>query len=835
MSALVEKKSGARIRSTSIRARVLAIAFIPSVALLLAGVALAGYLVYDAVRVRDLATGVHDAAEPGARFFAAVREERRLTLQALASGGANSAELDNQRTQTDGAAVAINAELQGIAGEAPEIVLRSINGLQQNFARLPQFRQQVDAGSPSLQEAYDFYNAIIDHFATGLNGVAQQAPDAETAYLRVTAMPLFISADGMSRGDALAAAGFAGGGLTEQEFRTYVGQIGAYHSGLQNAVADMIPAVRAQYEQLLASPAWQGLTAVENAFLRGNQTQLPVPEAEWRAAAREVGATLMNLYIQQSSNATAIALDDADRTLLTSIIAGGAVVVIAIVLLLIAWRLSNRLVRRLVRLREDTLDLAETRMPEMVRRVRDGDVVDLDSEVAVLDHGADEIGQVAEAFNKAQHTAIAAAVEEAKTREGTKKVFLNIAHRSQVIVHRQLQALDAAERKQEDPDQLDMLFRLDHLSTRARRNAENLIILGGEQPGRQWRNPVALADLVRGATAETEDYKRVTVGKLPAVAIAGPVVGDLVHLLAELIDNATSFSPPQSRVEIRGEVVGRGVVIEVEDQGLGIEPEQTEELNEMLRNPPDFSFMALSEEPRLGLFVVARLAAKHGVTVTLRESAYGGTRAIVLVRSEQLSPVPEPDDTPAIEDIVPAQQTPIMRRPPRQLQRAETPVQNEDTVVHNGPVPGEPPQRQDAPVVHNGSAQPELPKRIRGARQLPPREMPADEPTHRELPQLEAPKREAPPREVPPREARPPQDTRPPLPGGPMSPGRPPLPRRRRQQSLAPQLMDAGPASEQQDVPADSPDQARSRLSAFQRGTRQARAQEPGLDNLSGD
>jgi signal transduction histidine kinase len=122
------------------------------------------------------------------------------------------------------------------------------------------------------------------------------------------------------------------------------------------------------------------------------------------------------------------------------------------------------------------------------------------------------------------------------------------------------------------------------------------------------------------------------------------VVGDLVHLLAELIDNATSFSPPESRVEIRGNVVGRGVVIEVEDQGLGIESEQAEQLNALLHDPPDFGIMALSAEPRIGLFVVARLAARHGISVTLRESAYGGTRAIVLVRSELLGSLPESED-----------------------------------------------------------------------------------------------------------------------------------------------------------------------------------------------
>ncbi|WP_199430914.1 sensor histidine kinase [Qaidamihabitans albus] len=813
-----------RARRSSIRLRVLVIAFVPSVVLLLAGIALAGYLVYDAAKARDFATKVHEAAEPGARFFGAVREERRLTLQDLASGGANRAELVEQRGATDQAAAAISAELQGMVGQAPQNVLQSINATAQQLGRLPQFRQQVDAGQPSLQEAYTFYNRIIDQFAEGLNGVAQEAPDAETAYLRVTAMPLFISADAMSRGDALAAAGVVGGGLTEQEFRTYVGQIGAYHAGLEGAVSQMIPEVRQQYEQLIESEAWQTLTTVENAFLRGNQTELPVPEEQWRRAASEVGQTLMGLYIQQSSNATDIALDDGEQTLISSIIAGAVVLLLSVGVFLLAWRLSNRLVRRLARLREETLDIADQQMPELVRRVRAGEDVDLDSEVSFLDHGEDEIGQVADAFNKAQQTAVSAAVEEARTREGTRNVFLNIAHRSQVIVHRQLQALDQAERKQEDPDQLDMLFKLDHLSTRARRNAENLIILGGEQPGRQWRNPVALADLVRGATAETEDYKRVSVGRLPALAVAGPAVGDLVHLLAELIDNATAFSPPQSRVEIRGDVVGRGIVVEVEDQGLGIESEHKEELNELLRDPPDFGIMALSEEPRLGLFVVARLAAKHGITVSLRDSAYGGTRAIVLVRSELLSQLPDEDDSAEIEDAVPAQQSPGLRRRP-------DPV----GAPPEAPAPPGPQGRPELPTRNGSSAE----GRQRVDMFRPPPQQ-GTRPPRQHGPQHEArPPQDARP---PAREPRPPQPSGPPQQGGPppaggvLTPNRPPLPRRRRQQNIAAPLKDDGPATEQTELlTADDPEEARNRLAAFQRGTWRAREQDPGHHDHSGD
>ncbi|HKS48051.1 MAG TPA: nitrate- and nitrite sensing domain-containing protein, partial [Amycolatopsis sp.] len=645
-------------RGRSIRTRVLAIAFVPSVALLVSGLALVSYLVSQAVEARSFISKVHDAATPGVKFFATVRTERQLTLTDLASRGGVHSQLVQARAATDATAAQMTSVLAALADQAPDRVKASIARTAANMARLPEFRAQVDSGKTSLLDAYGFYNRIIDEFTEGLNGVAERSPDAETAYLRVTAMPLFAAADAMARGDALAAAGLAGGGLGNDEFRTFVSVVGSYHAGFDSQVPEMIPSVKQKYDALRAGPAWATLTTVENSVLGGNRTTLPVPQQQWRDSANQVAGALTNLYIEQSSNATQVEIDTGNRMLLTSILAGVAALLLSVVVSIIAWRLSSRLVQRLTRLRRETLEMADTRLPELVDRVRHGEEVDLAAEMSPLDHGTDEIGQVADAFNKAQRTAVAAAVDEAKTREGTKKVFLDIAHRSQILVHRQLQVLDEAERKQEDPDQLDLLFRLDHLSTRARRNAENLVILGGERPGRQWRNPVSLADVISGALAEVEDYARVTVGRMPEIAVGGPAVADLIHLLAELLDNAASFSPPEARVDIMGGVVGKGVAIEIEDQGLGIEPERMDEVNAMLRNPPDFSVMALSAEPRLGLFVVARLASRQNIGVTLRNSAYGGTRAIVLVRSELLTSLPPAEGTVVVPpSAVPPQQS----------------------------------------------------------------------------------------------------------------------------------------------------------------------------------
>ncbi|MGW3958368.1 sensor histidine kinase [Amycolatopsis sp. NPDC005003] len=842
----------------------LTIALIPSVALLLVGVTLAGYLIYNAVTDRDYTTRLRNAEAPAIPFFAALQVERQASLALVAGQSSARAVLAQARPKTDATAAKVLEFLKNDfadRSDTPASVQRNIATFFGLFQQLPQTRQAVDSGQIQIGQAFKYYNQMLDQFTDGVAGLTQNTNGAQNAFDRLNSIPLFTAADAMQRSDALATAGLAAGGLSDDDFRAYTAQVGAYHVQLAASAPKLIPSVKAKFDELMASQAWQTVNQVESAFARGDLKKLPVPQDQWRTAAGQVGGALMGIFVAQHTNFSQQAINDADSTFTQSLIAGVAAVLFAVFVVFVAVRLSNRLIGRLHRLREDTLDAAEVRLPELVARVQAGEPVDLEEGGHFLDHGTDEIGQVADAFNKAQQTAIAAAIDEAKTKEGTKTVFLNIAHRSQVIVHRQLKVLDQAERKQEDPEQLDTLFQLDHLSTRARRNAENLIILGGGQPGRQWRNPVGLAELVRGASAETEDFARVKTAVLPQIAIRGPVVGDLVHLLAELIDNATSFSPPQSRVEIRGNVVGKGVVIEVEDQGLGLEPDQTEEINAMLADPPDFGIMALSDEPRLGLFVVARLAARHGIQVHLRESAYGGTRAIVLVRTDLLAPLaenePEQPITPPKPELVPNpaepettandEVTPLSRPVRRQARhRTEPPVavppapptapapvvtQPATPVppISVPPVTVAPPNSDRLPVSQPPSAPTPVPV---GSVSEPVSQPTQAQPVAAVRPPAPPVRTSRPARPAAQQPVWPPQEpraaatpeSRPQQPRRPEAPGRPPLPQRRRQQSLVPQLREDKPATaEREEVRLDSPEVARSRLSAFQQGTRRAR------------
>lgn len=517
-------------------------------------------------------------------------------------------------------------------------------------------------------------------------------------------------------------------------------------------------------------------TASSNGATKTAPAPLPLSTQEWHSAAAEMNRTLIDIWLTQGKGVQELAEDKSAAATERTLWAGGGITVVSLLAFLIAVLLANRIIRRLKRLRGETLALADERLPEMMRRLAEGEIIDPADESPNLDYGHDEIGQVAKAFEHAHQAAVAGAVNEAKTREGVKAVFLNIAHRSQIVVHRQLEILDHAEERQEDPAMLDILFKLDHLATRERRNAENLIILGGGQPGRQWRNPVPLIDLVRSAVGETLDYARVRIARLPETHVLGAVVADLTHLLAELVDNATSFSPPQSRVEVTGNVVGKGVVAEISDQGMGMTSAEIDRVNEMLRNPPSFGVAALSSDSRLGLFVVAQLAAQHGVKVRLAESDYGGIRAIVLIPAALLA-----DESPAL---------------------TTDPGILESTRRRRHPVPFV----DSTPYGH----------------------------TETESAVLTAPPRFATPAELdpPPRtpSALPTSDA--PQTAG--TDGRPALPRRNRQASIAPQLAQSTPvtepATEQSPERERSAEQARDLMSAIEIGTRQGRRATPDRD-----
>ncbi|MEV6657236.1 sensor histidine kinase [Nocardia fluminea] len=607
----------------------LAIALVPAVTLLAGGAGFVGLQIDDGLAARRWSERVSLQIDLTLDLIADLQTERTASLRALVGDAEALATLPARRMETD-ANLKQLSEVAALLTELNPAAMDSARLFEALMSQISPLRRTVDSGQATSTDIDDFYTRLVGTAPIGIVDTAKTAPQGRTAADEIVVADLIRAADLHSR-----AVGRAWVALTSEVTMTpadrqlYARLVGAFHSRLDAAVEQVSGVDKARFDKLVLSNEWRAMTAAEDSLTLVGR--LPVEFGEWSRVQEIVSAELQALVRSHFRNSEQAAKESAEAQLRRSIVVGTGVLLMALATSVVAMRLANRLIRRLRSLRARTVEMTEITLPSILERLDDGRAVDVDAELALADDGADEIGDVARAFNNAQRTAFAAAAAEVRTRSGVNRVFSDIARRSQVVVHQQLKVLDVAEAKQNDPEHLELLFQLDHLATRARRNAENLLILGGGQPGRRWRQPVSVEEIVRSAISETKDFTRVSAVRLPEVHVAGAAVADLIHLLAELIDNATAFSPPDSPVTVRGNLVGKGLVIEVEDQGLGIRFEDRERLNQVLREPSGFQQMALTGHRNLGLFVVGHLAGRHGIGVNLLESAYGGVKAIALL------------------------------------------------------------------------------------------------------------------------------------------------------------------------------------------------------------
>ncbi|TCO52468.1 sensor histidine kinase [Actinocrispum wychmicini] len=797
----------------SIRTRLTAVVVVSAVALVAMWVAVSMPRLYDAIYLRGVTDAMQDVMPRAVKALTSIEQERAQSLLQVASGTAGPGD---RRAQTDQAVRGVRELVEPVLAQSPRFVQDKYAEFTRTLDQLGAVRGRLDAKSISRSELYDFYNRLADASITVFDAMAHAVPDQETAFSGIEVNSLFRAAEEMSRSSTIISAAITTGALNSADHAEFARLSGAYRQQLEMSIQNSSTEVKARYQDLRASDPWKRLTAAEDKLIAtgpwtvvttrnrgdGQLAAPPVSDQEWQDVTGKVYGDVEQLGVHQFAESSRLAGQKASKGLTVAIVGSVIALLVAIATIIAALRIMRTTTRRLTRLRYETLDLAVEKLPPIVQRLRAGEEVDVATELPALDFGRDEIGQVARAFNAAHTTAVEAAVQESQARTGVRNVFLGIAHRSQALVHRQLKILDRLEREEEDPQQLDELFHLDHLATRARRNAENLIILGGQQPGRIWRRPVLLVDILRGAVAETTQYKRVRLQGVPRVYIVGSAVADTMHLLAELLDNATSFSPPQAQVRLSGEPAARGILLEVEDNGLGMEDTDRDRHNAVLADPPDFDAMALKGDPRLGLFVVARLAARHGIRVELRSSSYGGTRAIVLIpatllaEDEQestavLDPVTVgPPGSDFVGDVLP------FRIPQAQSGASATAIQVEER-------PAWPPQDVPDEVSPEVAAQPTEPEIAKPRAAEPPGGVADDKRPAAGLTAVD--------------------DRRPAL----DDQGRPALPRRRRQASLAPQLREAAFTPEEPEIdPADgrSPDEIRNIMSAFHRESRRARA-----------
>ena len=312
---------------------------------------------------------------------------------------------------------------------------------------------------------------------------------------------------------------------------------------------------------------------------------------------------------------------------------GGAVLLVLVIALLFTVIVGRSMVRPLRRLRAGALEVAGVRLPETVRRMSEADSDSVPIEVEPIDVDSfDEIGEVARAFDQVHREALRLAANEAALRGNVNAMFVNLSRRSQSLVERQIRLIDELEQGEQDSERLGNLFQMDHLATRMRRNSENLLVLAGHESTRRWNQPVSLVDVLRAAVSEIEQYERVVLNVQPGIAVRGPAVNDVVHLIAELVENATSFSSADTPVNVSGHLLSSGgVLLDITDLGVGMGSEEMAHANWRLDNPP---VVDVAVSRRMGLFVVARLAARHGIRVRLRPATGAGLTALVWLPDE---------------------------------------------------------------------------------------------------------------------------------------------------------------------------------------------------------
>ncbi|PYC64356.1 histidine kinase [Micromonospora arborensis] len=820
-------------RSTNLRTKV--------VALLVSLVALWGFTAWVTVRegvnllgVQALDTKVFDPTEP---LLIQLQVERRESLTYLGRpDDSQRAALTETRKRTDRWAATFQKSTESWQVDllGSDTLDQRIKALDTGLTDLSKIRTAVDERRIDRAETGATFTGVIESIFRVYDALGN-LDDEQVAEDTSALISLNRSRELLSQEDALLAGVLAAGRITPAERADFTRIVGARQFVAASALVRLPSADQRRYETMSAGTTFNRLTALETQVMQGSGAGRPaVTATEWSdtttPALTEISAVVLAGGDGVVDRSTPVAVGVVVRLALATGL--GLLAVIASIIVSITT--ARALVRQLERLRDAAFRLANERLPSVVERLGRGEEVDVAAEAPPLEFGTDEIGQVGKAFNAVQETAIRTAVEQAELRRNVREVFLSLARRTQALVHRQLTLLDTMERREHDAEELEDLFRVDHLATRMRRNAENLIVLSGSTPGRAWRRNVPMVDVVRGAVAEVEDYTRVNVLPLGPVSLAGRAVGDIIHLLAELIENGLSFSPPHTTVEVRGQLVSNGFAIEIEDRGLGMSEEDLAAANHRI---VDQSELNLANATRLGLYVVSRLTERHGVRVRLKESAYGGTTAVVLIPLELVtenaagpedsgamrtgSAIPLPSG-PAVDTGRPAVLAPLALAAPTTAARdvpepvsTETPM-SADTATPTAPT-GEAetvlPTRQRATPA---TAAPELPTRARRGPGQPALEAPTV-PTG--LPAVDR--------------NRPANDDSAPVVAADAAP-RPAraeaartgagLPVRVRQANIVPELRDDPAVSETDDEDvARAPDQVRRMMSSYQTGTRRGR------------
>ncbi len=577
------------------------------------------------------------------RYIQALEDERDYSIASTANRSAFSAKLRTAQRATDSAAAGVTALTNGITvgGGYQLAVVQAVNALQVGVQTLPYVRAAVantqfpDTG---IMQAYavniiqpaNTFSSVVGNEASGTDlrsdvialGALLQVQDSASVQRALMLEAVSLSPPSLSpdndtsllqaqRQETVDLANFkAAVPLAEQQ--NYTNTV----TGQPVATADNQESLA---EALLIGNGPHRLTQQQQGILAPTNVDGAMSSTIGKIRQVTDGLTgnISTLADTSRSNAQTDLLVISLVTLLLLLL-------VALVGIIVA----RSLIRPLRKLRADALDVAGRRLPTMVLRLSQSEGADesVDIEPIGVD-STDEIGEVARAFDQVHREAVRLAADEAMLRGNLNAMFINLSRRSQSLIERQLSLIDSLEQSEQDSGRLSSLFRLDHLATRMRRNSENLLVLAGHEVTRRWSQPVALVDVLRAAISEIEQYERVVLNVQPGIVVVGQAVNDVVHLVAEIVENATTFSPEDSQVYVSGQPLSSGgVLLDITDNGVGISDQEMSHANWRLDNPP---VVDVAVSRRMGLFVVGRLAARHGVRVRLRHGQAGGLTALI--------------------------------------------------------------------------------------------------------------------------------------------------------------------------------------------------------------
>ena len=591
--------------------------------------------------ITNLVQRLQDERDQTAYFIAQGKNGGRDV--STTSGATGLQVVYTQRRDTEEAAALVEADLARVGGSFSSLTRQEAAAALTDLANLPNLRLAATQTQLPALVVVQKYSDLIGDLVVLEDSTAQGASDATLSQtVRVLALVSRMK-EAASEQRAILTAALIQHTMSPLDVQAFAAAQADQTSNLNSFNLSATNAQRQLWNNSvsgslapLASSEAQQAIAFQQAD-HGSLIHDPATADDWYGAMSNV------IDFQMGSVERTLVGDIIARTqvlLRGAVIAAGGVALAVLAVLALALLftvvVARSMVRPLRRLRAGALEVAGVRLPETVRRMSESDGAAAPLEVEPIDvDSSDEIGEVARAFDQVHREALRLASNEAALRGNVNAMFVNLSRRSQSLVERQIRLIDDLEQGEQDAERLANLFQMDHLATRMRRNSENLLVLAGHEVSRRWTQSVPLVDVLRAAVSEIEQYERVTLNVQPGISVRGQAVNDVVHLIAELAENASSFSAADTPVKVSGHLLNSGgVLLDITDQGVGMGAEEMAHANWRLDNPP---VVDVAVSRRMGLFVVARLAARHGIRVRLRPASAGGLTALVWLPDEVIS------------------------------------------------------------------------------------------------------------------------------------------------------------------------------------------------------